>query len=263
LSKTFQIYRSSAGSGKTRTLAKAFIKLALSGEPDAFRFIIAVTFANKATQEMKERILKYLGDFAAGKENNLTKELLTELKLSPDQLQKRSERLLSLILHRYSQFSISTIDAFFQRVIRSFTREAGLLGNFRLEVDNDFVLDEVIKDLMDELGPDNKELTDWVTDFSLDRLLEGESWNIAYSLKLFAQEIFKEQFKEVEEAILQSKTPQEDNKRLQATLNAEVDRFSEYMKGKASIAMRILAENGIDKDDFNNKDKGTPIKYFS
>jgi ATP-dependent helicase/nuclease subunit A len=263
LSKTFQIYRSSAGSGKTRTLAKAFIKLALSGEPDSFRFIIAVTFANKATQEMKERILRYLSDFTSGRKNNLTDELITELKISSDQLQKRSEKVLSLILHRYSQFSISTIDAFFQRVIRSFTREAGLLGNFRLEVDNEFVLDEVIADLMDELGPNNPELTEWVTDFSRDRLLEGENWNITYALKQFAMEIFKDQFKEVEDAILSSENPQADYKKVLTTLRAVIRKFMDHMRQKAADAMRILAENHIDKDDFNYKDSGTAFKYFS
>src|SRR5690348_2475068 len=196
---------------------------------------------------MKERILRYLSEFAAGKENNLTRELLVELSINASQLQKRSERLLSLILHRYTQFSISTIDAFFQRVIRSFTREAGLLGNFRLEVDNEFVLDEVIADLMDELGQDNPDLTDWVTEFSQERLVEGENWNITYALKNFAQEIFKEQFKEVEGKILDSKHPQEDNKKLKASLNGEIDKFMAYMQVKAREAMKILSENGIDK----------------
>lgn len=163
MSKTFQIYRSSAGSGKTRTLAKSFIVMALGGGEDHFRYIIAVTFANKATQEMKERILYYLSDFASGKKNNLSDEVMHELGLTEGELKRKSGIVLSLILHRYSQFNISTIDAFFQRVIRSFTREAGLLGNFRLEVDNDFVLDEVLGDLMDELGSENEELTKWIT----------------------------------------------------------------------------------------------------
>jgi ATP-dependent exoDNAse (exonuclease V) beta subunit len=263
LTKTFHIYRSSAGSGKTRTLAKAYIKIALTGELDAFRYAIAVTFANKATQEMKERILRYLSDFASGRKNNLTDELLAELKLTPDELQRRSSHVLSLILHRYSQFSISTIDAFFQRVIRSFTREAGLLGNFRLEVDNEFVLDEVIADLMDELGPNNPELTEWVTDFSRDRLLEGENWNITYALKQFAMEIFKDQFKEVEDAILSSKNPQADYKRVLTTLRGVIQKFTDHMQAKAEVAVRILAQNGITKEDFNYKDQGTAWKFFA
>ncbi len=183
VTKTLHIYRSSAGSGKTRTLAKRYILLALARQPEYFRFILAVTFANKATQEMKTRILEYLDDFASGRENNLAGEIMKELGLSPKELQQKSKDVLSYILHKYSQFAISTIDAFFQRVIRSFTREAGLMGNFRLEVDNEYVLDEVIGALMDELGPNNPDLTNWVVEFSRDRLTDGENWNVEYALR--------------------------------------------------------------------------------
>ena len=144
--------------------------LALRWQAGYFRYILAVTFANKATQEMKDRILLYLDQFARGITNNLSEEIKTELQLSDRELQSKSKEVLSAILHSYSQFSISTIDSFFQRVIRSFTREAGLLGNFRLEVDNDRVLAEVIDEVMVELGKD-EELTQWVVQFSRDKLL--------------------------------------------------------------------------------------------
>jgi ATP-dependent exoDNAse (exonuclease V) beta subunit len=257
---SFKIYRSSAGSGKTRTLAKEYIRLALGGTPESFRHILAVTFANKATQEMKERIVEYLADFSYGRTNNLTTELQTELQLSDQQLQKRSREVLSLILHRYSQFSISTIDSFFQRVIRSFTREAGLLGNFRLEVDNDLVLDEVISALMDELGQENKELTQWVVQFSRESLDEGDSWNITEKLKGFARQVFNDEFKEIESEIIGSTN--EDYQRVLRLLRQEIARFENFMKGKAREALTLLEEEGITADDFNYKDRGTPIKYF-
>lgn len=260
MSKPFILYRSSAGSGKTRTLAKAYIKLALSGNADAFRHILAVTFANKATQEMKQRIVEYLADFAAGRANNLTHEIKEELRLTDRQLQEKSRDVLSLILHRYSQFSISTIDAFFQRVIRSFTREAGLLGNFRLEVDNDLVLDEVIAALMDELGPDQQQLTNWVVRFSRDRLKEGSSWNITQSLKDFAKQIFNEDFKRVEGQVL--KKTSQDHEGALNSLRSEVKKFETFMQAKADEAMELLASEHLTADDFNNKDKGTPFKFF-
>src|SRR5688572_2396573 len=81
LTKTFSIYRSSAGSGKTRTLAKEYLKLALKYKVDYFKYILAVTFTNKASQEMKNRILAYLDDFAAGRPNELAEELKSELAL--------------------------------------------------------------------------------------------------------------------------------------------------------------------------------------
>ena len=263
VNKPFHIYRSSAGSGKTRTLAKEYIKLALSGKPDYYRFILAVTFANQATLEMKERIMRYLDDFAKGKANDLGNEIIKELGLTEAQLISRSKEVQSAILHHYSQFAISTIDAFFQKVIRSFTREAGLLGNFRLEVDNDLVLEEVIAELMDELGT-NEQLTQWVVEFSRDRLLEGENWNITEALKGFSKEIFNENFKVIEDDILKpfekKKNPYHE---YLVILRKEVAVFQNTMKGLAQRALEILSKSGITADDFNGKDRGTALKYFT
>lgn len=263
VNKPFHIYRSSAGSGKTRTLAKEYIKLALSGKPDYCRFILAVTFANQATLEMKERIMRYLDDFAKGKANDLGNEIIKELGLTEAQLISRSKEVQSSILHHYSQFAISTIDAFFQKVIRSFTREAGLLGNFRLEVDNDLVLEEVIAELMDELGT-NEQLTQWVVEFSRDRLLEGENWNITEALKGFSKEIFNENFKVIEDDILKpfekKKNPYHE---YLVILRKEVAVFQDTMKGLAQRALEILSKSHITADDFNGKDRGTAFKYFT
>ncbi|MCU0418446.1 MAG: UvrD-helicase domain-containing protein [Cyclobacteriaceae bacterium] len=257
---SFVIYRSSAGSGKTRTLAKEYIKLALAGPQDSFRHILAVTFANKATQEMKGRMVEYLADFAAGRANSLVAEIQEELNLSAAQLQARSRAVLSLILHRYSQFSISTIDAFFQRVIRSFTREAGLLGNFRLEVDNDLVLDEVIAALMDELGPEHPQLTEWVVQFSRNKLIEGSSWNINRELTGFAKQLFNEDFKRVEREVLA--TSAEKHQEVLKKLRTEVAKFQAVMKKKADEALTIVAGEGLTVEDFNYKESGTAYAYF-
>jgi len=262
VTKPFHIYRSSAGSGKTRTLAKEYIKLALGGKPDYYRYILAVTFANQATLEMKERIMRYLDDFAKGRANDLANEIKNELSLTEAQLISKSKEVQSAILHHYSQFAISTIDAFFQKVIRSFTREAGLLGNFRLEVDNDLVLDEVIADLMDELG-NNEQLTQWVVEFSRDRLLEGENWNITEALKGFSKEIFNENFKVIEDDILRpfekKKNPYHE---YLIILRKEIAVFQNTMKGLAQRAIEILSKSSITVDDFNGKDRGTAFKYF-
>lgn len=233
--------------------------MALIGQGDYFKFILAVTFANKATQEMKERILHYLDDFSNGRSNNLTEEIRRELGWDARQLQIRSAEVLSGILHNYSQFAISTIDAFFQRVIRSFTREAGLLGNFRLEADNDLVLEEVLALLMDELGH-NKQLTRWVVQFSKDRLKEGENWNVTVALKGFLQEIFKEQFKAIEKEVVSP--GHKSHQEVIGLLQKEIARFMAFMKPRGQEAMRILDEHGLSAEDFNYKDQGTAFKYF-
>jgi ATP-dependent helicase/nuclease subunit A len=216
-----------------------------------------VTFANKATQEMKSRILEYLDDFANGRTNNLSAEIKSELGIDDSTLQSRSREILAAILHRYSQFSISTIDAFFQRVIRSFTREAGLMGNFRLEVDTDYVLDEVIAALMDDLGPNRKDLTQWVVEFSRGRLMEGDNWNVEWALKEFAREIFKESFKEIEDKIDPSQ-----NSEMLAFLHNEENKYMTFMRSRADRAMKVLDEHGIKVTDFNYGDQGTIYAYL-
>ena len=261
LKKPFQIYRSSAGSGKTRTLAKAYLGLALKFRDDYFKHILAVTFTNKATQEMKERILHYLNDFANGLENDLATELEGELGLAPDGLGKRSRGVRSAILHNYSQFAISTIDAFFQKIIRSFTREAGLLGNFRLEVENDLVMEEVVNDLMDELGH-NQQLTDWVVEFSRDRLLEGDNWNIVAALNDFARVVFSEEFQAIEDQLEKPSSAANPYVGTMKVLQKELAQFESYMKPYALEALGILEQNGIAANDFNYKDSGTVLKYF-
>jgi ATP-dependent exoDNAse (exonuclease V) beta subunit len=260
LTPTLTLYRSSAGSGKTRTLAKEYIKLALAGRGDSFRHILAVTFANKATQEMKQRIVEYLADFASGKSNNLSAEVATELNLTPQMLRQRSAEVLAAILHQYSQFNISTIDAFFQRVIRAFTREAGLLGNFRLEVDNDLVLQEVVAALLDELGPEHPELTKWIIQFSKNELQEGKNWNIQRALVGFAKEVLKEEFKQVEADVMQADAAR--HRENLATLQAEVNRIKQFMKERADRALAALEQHGLGVDDFWFGDRGTAYRYF-
>jgi len=198
LEKLFQIYRSSAGSGKTRTLAKEYLKLALRFRSDYFKHILAVTFTNKSTQEMKDRIMQYLNAFASGKANELAQELQKELGLDTPTFQNYARDVQAEILHHYHQFSISTIDAFFQKVIRSFTREAGILGDYQLEVENDDVLEQVISNLIAELGSD-EQLTNWIVELALQNLENDRSWDMRNSLASFANEIFREEFRVVDE----------------------------------------------------------------
>ncbi len=260
MSHLFKIYRSSAGSGKTRALAKEYLVLALRS-PEYFKFILAVTFTNKSTQEMKERIVQYLVDFKSGKRDSLSEELMDELSLTSDQLTQKSALVLSNILHSYSQFSISTIDAFFQKIIRSFTRESGLLGNFRLEIDNELVLREVVAQLMDELGVENPQLTQWVVQYASDRLEEGKSWNINESLAQFSKEIFRESFKAVEEEILQRKDKISSQEFLHL-IRKEIKQLEDSKRNTATKALSILNQHGITGDDFNGKERGTAYSYF-
>ncbi len=264
--KTFHIYRSSAGSGKTRTLAKEYLKLALR-YPEYFRYILAMTFTNKSTQEMKDRIIRYLDDFVKGKSEDLSAEILHDFELegrtfTPAQFKDRSREVLSLILHHYSQFSISTIDAFFQRVIRSFTRETNLLGNFRLEVDNDMVLEEVIDQVMDNLTDDD-ELRGWVLEFSLERLVEGKDWDIRSALLDFSKEIFKEEFKAIEDQVLRVTENKEFFKSTRIKLQSVVKQFENKVYQEARALLKEFHDHNLSVTDFKYGKSGSIYSYIA
>ncbi len=261
LTKTFSVYRSSAGSGKTRTLARAYLKLTLQYRADYFKHILAVTFTNKASQEMKDRILQYLDDFAQGRSNELAEELRGELSMDSLTFRQHSQEAQSALLHHYDNFGISTIDAFFQKVIRSFTREAGLVGDYRLEVDQDAVLQEVIDNLIDELGA-NKELTDWVVEFAKENLENERSWDVRFSLIDFAREIFREEFKDIEDDVNKTTAEKDFFRILRERLWSVKNGFIHEISHPAREALQIIQSKGWTSEDFRYGKNSGLITFF-
>lgn len=261
MSKPFTIYRSSAGSGKTRTLAREYLKLALRLRSNYFRHILAVTFTNKATQEMKDRILAYLNDFANGRLGGLGEELMAELNLDPLTFQQYAQETQAAILHTYSSFSISTIDAFFQKVIRAFTREAGLTGDYKLELDPDPVLEEVIDSLIDELGS-NRELTDWVVEFARENLENERPWDIRNNLLEFSREIFRDEFRNVESEIEKQTRNRSYFRNLRKDLSEVRNRFLSSVCGPAREAVAILERQEWDSSDLYHGKNAGVITYL-
>lgn len=198
---------------------------------------------------MKDRILAYLDEFANGKPNELAEELKKELRLDNNTFQERSRDVQREILHNYSQFSISTIDAFFQRVIRSFTRESGLMGDYKLEIDQEIVLEEVINDLIDELGS-NKELTEWVVEFAKDSLENERAWDVRASLRTFAEEIFREEFKVIEDEVVNDTKQHKFFLNLKRILNQEKYSFVNFITERSKTALKLISQNGLTRDDF-------------
>ncbi len=198
---------------------------------------------------MKDRILAYLDHFAKGTNNELAQELKESLRLDDLTFQQYAQEAQSAILHKYSQFSISTIDAFFQKVIRSFTREAGLVGDYRLEVDQDEVLEEVIDNLMDELGS-NKDLTNWVVEFAKENLENERAWDVRRSLIDFAKEIFKEEFKDIEEHVVNATANRTYFTNLRIALSEQKNLFLSRIELPAQEALRIIKSHGWEINDF-------------
>lgn len=210
---------------------------------------------------MKDRILSYLDDFANGRPNELAEELRKELKLDNNTFQDRSQDVQREILHNYSQFSISTIDAFFQRVIRSFTRESGLMGDYRLEVDQDIVLEEVINDLIDELGS-NKELTEWVVEFAKDSLENERAWDVRASLRQFAEQIFREEFKVIEDDIIKETNDHNFFKELKNKLWQTKNTFLSKVSKPALEALQVIKAKGWDITEFSYGKNSGLLTFF-
>ena len=257
-SDTFLIYRSSAGSGKTYRLAIEFVSLAIKN-PNLFNKILAVTFTNKATREMKERIILFLQKIANKEDQGLLDEVRQEIKLLSDQQIADNARIvIDKILHNYTQFSISTIDAFFQKIVKSFAREIGLLGNFKVELDQEKIMAEIIDQMMDDLGKE-PELTGWLVDFSFSKVDDNKAWNIRPEIESLAKEVFKESFRTVEEGLEGTGKPEFDL--LLGEIKKTKKEFESVMTSGATEALKLMEVHGLEIGDFAYN-YGGPAGFF-
>jgi len=195
---SFTVYRSSAGSGKTFTLVKEYVKIILA-EPDAFRHVLAITFTNKASNEMKERVLKALAELSAeGRsadrmvKNTLAPILKNETGMTYDEISLNASIALEMILHNYADFAIGTIDSFSHRLIRTFAHDFGLPVNFNVELDADEMLSTAVNLLLDKVG-DDTELTALLVKFLETRMDDDKGWNIDSILTNFARILLDEE----------------------------------------------------------------------
>ena len=183
---TFNIYSASAGSGKTFTLVKDYLKIVLSSKEFLpHRHVLAITFTNKAVDEMKTRIIEALMAFASpsilSQSDALFSQVVMELQSTPEAVHTKSKHLLSKILHNYAAFDISTIDKFTQKIIRTFAFDLKLPMNFEVELDTDHLLQKAVSRLLSKAGK-NKALTKVLVDFAVEKADDDKSWNIALDL---------------------------------------------------------------------------------
>ncbi len=202
--KKFKIYSSSAGSGKTYTLTKEYLKLALQGEhPHYFKNILAITFTNDAANEMKSRILEALRGFAypellSEKEKSKSQALLdsisTELGEEQKTLSQRAQAVFSKIIHNYADFAVSTIDSFVNKVINAFTRELEIPYNYEVDLDTDQLLQNAVDRVIDKVGQEKKErLSDFLVDWVSQKAEEGKNWGrVANDLVEFSKDLINE-----------------------------------------------------------------------
>ena len=195
------VYKASAGSGKTFTLAAEYIAHLLEGEPGMYRHILAVTFTNKATAEMKERILQRLWDLSvlpadAKKEDNdfLSKVMeLLPTGVSIADIRSRAADALHALTHDYDRFHVETIDSFFQSLLSNLAHELGLAAGFKVDLDDKEAISKGVDKLMAEL-PNRKQVMDWVLNYIQERIDENQRWDITGEVKSLASELMKEHF---------------------------------------------------------------------
>ena len=255
------IIRASAGSGKTHRLTNFFLDIVLKERLDYFKSILGVTFTNKATGEMKRRILDMLYRYTNSDKPEYSKELLDFFKEDTARIREKSAVLLGKILHEYSWFSVETIDTFFQRVIRAFTRELGIPGNYSIEIDTAPIIKYAVDQLLDNLE-NNSELINWLLQFSNARISEGKSWDIRYALNEIGGELFREEFTANSPAL---RAILNDRKKLNAfrdKLYSIKAGFEKKCTETGRIAIQYIEEQGLTTDDFFQKKNGA-VKLFA
>ena len=244
--KSLTIYKASAGSGKTYRLAMDYINLLLHN-PSAYESILAVTFTNKATAEMKRRILMEL--WAVTQDSNRSvKE------------RQNARQALSLLLENYHLFRVQTIDTFFQTVLRNLAHELQLNANLRVSLSNDEVVSEAVDELIDTLA-DDKKLRRVVMNYVMDSMHEGKKWNVIGEIKSFGSTIFKECYKVNRDKLDEIFKDQEFFDNYKKTLKALKDSVSGKYQEEAKKVLDEMAKRGLSEDNFMNKAKG-PLSYF-
>jgi len=248
------IYNASAGSGKTFTITKAYLKqLIASKNPQYFKHLLAITFTNKAVGEMKQRIIDMLKAFSEPQSllspNAMFITICDELKLSPKQLHEKSKLVLNHIIYNYGAFDISTIDGFTHRVIRTFALDLKLALNFEVELDQERILNEAVDQLIAKTGTD-KALSKVLIDFAIEKADDDKSWDISYDFnkiaKLLLSETNLEQLQTIKEKSL------DDFAELKKTLKAQLKTTETSITEEAKAILTLIDEAGLQHDDFSS-----------
>ena len=234
-----KILKASAGSGKTYNLAREYIRLIVgSDQPDAYRHVLAVTFTNKATDEMKRRILKELYVLATDPESSPYEELRP--------LQKRAQQQLSAILNDYTAFAVSTIDRFFQQTLRAFSREIGQFASYQVQVDRESLISESVDRVLDGLSETDAPLLDWLTRSAQESLQERGRIGLEEDLRKMAADLSQMPEGEI-------RYDKEAMERLRKQCGKIIQEYPEKVKEAAVALVEALKNVGVELEDFYPK----------
>ena len=250
------VYKASAGSGKTFTLATEYIRL-LVENPQSYRNILAVTFTNKATEEMKMRILSQL--YGIWKElpesDNYLANIQEKTGLEPRVIRERAGMALSNLTHNYNYFRVETIDTFFQSVLRNMARELDLTTNLRIGL-NDYQVEELAVDQLIEDLTTTDVMLQWILKYIMENISDDKTWNVITQIKKFGQNIFKDYYKEVSITLNQKMGEEGFFENYTTHLRELRKSAEEHMKEIGESFFDTLESEGIAIDDLSNKQRG-------
>ncbi len=259
------ILKASAGSGKTFMLARKYIEILLgSKDRYAYRHILAVTFTNKATDEMKGRILKELHALSAEPaDSKYHDHFVPSMFPSDADLQKKAKEVLSDILHDYSAFSVSTIDRFFQQTLKAFSREIGQFASYQVELDKDSLVAESVDRILDSLTEEDSGLLSWLTDNVLEQIEQGGRYSIDANLSDMAKRLKSPQRQEVMKGagMDEEDYPKEKLLEIRMICRKIISGFREEVRARASAALDILEQAGVDPSESNGKFMSALYRY--
>ena len=254
--KPLTVYKASAGSGKTFTLATEYIRLIVEN-PTSYRNILAVTFTNKATEEMKMRILSQLYGIWKGlpESDNYLQVIVEKTGYPTELIRERAGQGLSNLLHNYNYFRVETIDTFFQSVLRNMARELDLTTNLKIGL-NDVQVEELAVDqLIADLSTTDVMLQ-WILKYIMESISDEKTWNVISQIKRFGRTIFNNEYKEVSQALEQKMEEKGFFERYTTQLREIRKAAEERMILIGESFFDTLEGEGLSIDDLSNKNRG-------
>src|SRR5574344_1536753 len=259
--KPLTVYKASAGSGKTFTLATEYIKLVVNN-PNCYRNILAVTFTNKATEEMKVRILSQL--YGIWKQLPDSQAYLEKVKegtqLSDKQIAQQAGIALRNLIHNYNYFRVETIDKFFQSVLRNLARELDLTANLRVGLNDKQVEQQAVDELIENLDVKN-EMLSWILDYIHENIEDDKSWNVIGQIKKFGENIFKDYYKETSKVLNEKLEEKDFFKTFTTKMHKIRQAAKEQLTHLPDPFFTAIEENNLSETDFKSGKRGV-YGYF-
>lgn len=250
------IVPASAGAGKTYRLAHEYLYDTLRDrcddegreyfDPTIYKRILAVTFTNKATEEMKSRILAEIHALASGEDSAHLEELMKDTSLSEATLRSRAKIVRTAILHDYSHFTVLTNDTFFQRILRAFIRELGFDLNFTTEIDSTSIVTRSVDALIDDITKDDV-LRKWLEELTSERINDGARWDIREAILSLEKSLFNEAIHD----IITNLSDKESLRNKVFSFRNRAQNKANEITEKASKANEYIAANNLKHSNFN------------